>query len=44
MDRMDSDIAMSSLEFKQEIQKIPEFIGKKFKVIEKSSNTLQVVK
>ena len=41
MDRMGSDTAMSSLEFKQEILKIQEFIGIKFKVIEKSSNTIQ---
>ena len=42
MDRMGSDTAMSSLEFKQEILKIQEFDGKKIsKVIERSSNTLQ---
>ena len=41
MDRMGSDTAMSSLELKQEFLKIQEFIEKKFKVIEKSSNTLQ---
>ena len=41
MNRMGSDTAMSSLDFKQEILKIQEFDGKKTKVIERSSNTLQ---